>query len=110
MGNGRTKVDSGQLGNGFRGLSRKRLMSRRIIFRRSKSVSTSRSRPSRSPSYHSSGMSAVHRQTASQLISSALVSAGSNDSQLVTPSYTQLFANTPRRGKSGNVHSPALKQ
>jgi hypothetical protein len=43
-------------------------------------------------------------------ISSARLSAGSNASHPVTPSYTQLFAYTPRSGESGNVHSPALKQ
>ena len=82
----------------------------RIAPRRWCSASTSRCRPSRSPLYHSSRISSAHRQMVSGSISSALVSAGSNTSHAVTPSYTQLFAYAPRRGESGNVHSPALKQ
>ncbi len=90
--------ESRQFGNGFRADSRNMLMSRRIERLRMYSASTNRCRVSRSPSYHSSGMSAAHRQMVSESISSAMVKAGSNESQLVTPWYTQLFACTPLNG------------
>src|SRR5208282_5240461 len=102
--------DSRQFGNGFRLDRRNSVINFRIASRRWCSASTSRCSPARSPSYHSSGISAAHRQMVSASISSALVSAGSNEFHPATPSYTQLFAYTPRSGQSGKLHSLALKQ
>jgi hypothetical protein len=81
-----------------------------MVERRASSVSTKRWRPSVSPSYHSSGMSAASRQISFASICSARVSVGSNASHPDTFLYTQLSAYTPLSGQSGKVHSPALKQ
>ena len=53
-------ADSHQFGNGFRLDLRNSPIEFRMVGRRWWSVSTSRSRPIRSPSYHSSGIPAAH--------------------------------------------------
>jgi hypothetical protein len=90
--------DSHQFGNGFRLDLRNSSINFRIAPRRWCTVSTSRCRPSRSRSYHSSGIAAACPQIVSASICSALVSAGSNACHPVTFSYTQLLANTPLKG------------
>ena len=59
--------DSRQFGNGFRLDLRNSPINFRIAPRRWCSASTNRFRPSRSPSYHSSGISAAHRQMVSSI-------------------------------------------
>src|SRR5215470_5568854 len=77
--------DCFQLGKGFLLESRKSTIKSRILERRSYIVSTSRSKPSESQSYHSGGMHSAQRHTSSTSASSALVSTGSNESHPVTP-------------------------
>lgn len=87
-----------QFGNGLRFDWRKSLIRFRIIDRLRYSASIRRFSPSTSLSYHSSGICAAHRDKSDISICSARVSAGSNDSHPVTPSYTRDLAYTPRNG------------
>lgn|SRR5215472_2823092 len=87
-----------QLGNGWRVDLRKSVMSSRILGRRLYSASTSLLRPSKSCSYHSSGIRRAKRQTSSTFILSARPSAGSNASSS-NPGMGHKVANCKRLAK-----------
>src|SRR5260370_26749629 len=101
---------SAQFGNGLRFDLRNSLIRSRILKRLRYKVSIRRFIPLTSYSYHSSGTWAAYRQSSPRSICSARVSAGSNDSNALTFSYTRCRAYAPRKGASGKFHSPAFQQ
>ncbi len=103
-------VPSRQFGKGFRDEFLKERTKSRTRDRRFSNRDNSRSSSSAAEPYHFGGIRSTIAQSECSGKPSILLSQGSKLFHPVTPTYTSFRPKTPRRGASGRLHSPALKQ